>query len=318
MKLSQLVCASLLIVPAAGCIDTANTSDTEGDSSSTTYVNVTDTDSADGLYDLQGKLAAEFAETCGDTFCEGEYSNLTPLGLQCSVTSKRGDIHDCAWTFGASQFLVNPTAATLEINAPTFTCHFAPKTSTTAAKLFALLDGADSAIDTVLPGSSTSIYDSLVDCFQHPDGATPISIVATPTPTYVAASDYYVSAAGKAKWAAAQKALLDGFNNVCGDTFCGSDYGDLQSLGFECSITKSTGNIKSCAWVFAGNFAEPDKTGKLGETIQSWNCAVHAPTTLAAMITTLTATLPAGSEDPIHRTLDGLNSAYDDIGNCLP
>jgi hypothetical protein len=70
--------------------------------------------------------------------------------------------------------------------------------------------------------------------------------------------------------------------------------------------------------VFAGNFAGPDKNGNEVETIQSWKCAVHAPTTLAAMITTLTATLPAGSESPIHRTLDGLNSAYDDIGYCLP
>jgi hypothetical protein len=189
VKLSQLVVVSFLLAPAAGCTDAADTSDTEGDSSATTYVNVGDGADADGLNDLQGKLAGEFASVCGDTFCEGDYSNLTPLGLACSETSKRGDIHDCAWTFGASQFLVNPTAATLEINAPTFTCHFAPKTSTTAAKLFTLLNGADSAIDTVLPGSTSSIYDSLADCFQHPDGATPISIIATPTPTYVAASD---------------------------------------------------------------------------------------------------------------------------------
>ena len=241
---------------------------------------------ADGLYNLQGKLAGEFANVCGDTFCEGDYSNLTPLGLACSVTSKRGDIHDCAWTFGASQFLVNPTAATLEIDAPTFTCHFAPKKTTTATNFFNLLNGASSAIDTVLPGTTTSIYDTLSDCFQHPTGATPISIVATPTPTYVAATDYYVSAAGKAKWAAAQKALLDGFNNICGDTFCSSDYNDLQSLGFECSVTKSTGNIKSCEWVFAGNVPGVAKTGDVTETIQSWKCSVHAPTTLAAMIAT--------------------------------
>ena len=320
MKSSHLLIASLVLAPLVGCTDATDTSETE-DGVATTYVNIADFgNNPDAWYGLRDKLSGEFTNVCGDTFCEGDYSNLTPLGLDCSVTSKRGNVHDCSWSFAGSLDFVDPTSAALEIDAPTFDCRFAPSTTTTATQLIAALQNASSGIDLQLPGTSTSIYDGLVDCFQHPIGMTPVTIVDDPTPVYVAATDYYVTAASRAKWAAAQKALLDGFNNVCGDTFCGGDFYNLQSLGFESSVTKSTGNIKTCSWVFgASKYPDIAKTGKLVETVQTWKCPVAVKGTLPALITTLTAALPPGSPVPIDRALPGeTTSAYDALGGCLP
>jgi hypothetical protein len=233
------------------------------------------------------------------------------------VTTKAGDVHDCAWTFASSQVAVDPTTAAIETNTPTYQCHI--ETKTTAVKLLALLTGSGDTLHAPLPGAA-SIADQLAGCFDHPVGATPIATGSASAETYVAATDYYTSAASRAKWAAAQAALLAGFNNICGDTFCSSDYNDLQSLDFECSVTKSTGNVKSCAWVFAGSVHDVNaSTGAVGETSQGFRCNVAMKGTLPQLITTLTGAAPPDGSDPIDRALPGeTTSAYDALGDCLP
>ncbi len=116
--------------------------------------------------------------------------------------------------------------------------------------------------------------------------------------------------------AKAKTALVTGFNDVCGDTFCESDYSDMQSLAFVCSITKSTGNVKACDWIFGGSFSQIATNGAVTPTSQTWTCPVPVHGTLSQLITTLTA---SGSTDPIDRALPGTTaSAYDAIGGCLP
>src|SRR4051812_24691786 len=48
---------------------------------------------------MMRKIESEFNDVCGDTFCGGDYSNLTSLGFTCSVTSARGSVHECVWAF---------------------------------------------------------------------------------------------------------------------------------------------------------------------------------------------------------------------------
>ena len=89
------------------------------------------------------------------------------------------------------------------------------------------------------------------------------------TPQAASARAYHIKGeASVAERRATQAALIHGFDNVCGDTFCGSDYGDLQALDLACSITKSTGNVKSCVWIFGGSFATVAPSGALAASPQ--------------------------------------------------
>ena len=317
--LAYLSVSVALLVHGAGCLAQAGDgggTDVEQDVSTTTYVDIMDFAKIDQgqWYDIIHGLNAQFAGVCGDTFCEGDWANLTPLTFGCSVSSKAGDVKDCAWTFASSAVAVDPRNAAIVVDAPTFQCHI--KAKTTAVKLAKLLSTSPDSLHAPLPGAA-SIYDQLADCFAHPIGSMPGTFATTGTESYVSASDYYTSAAGQARWRAAQTALVAGFDRVCGDTFCGSDFGDLQSLDVQCAVTKSTGNVKSCAWVFGGSYhVVPAHGGALDLTSQTFRCNVAVGGTLSKLIDVLTA---PGTEDAIHRPLPGTNAiAYDSLGGCLP
>jgi hypothetical protein len=327
MKRSVVAAVLVLGSALAGCspmspeggADTDGTSDSSAVTTATTYVGIQDFGGSiyeGAWYDINSKLTSEFNAVCGDTFCEGDFSNLTSGTFSCAVTSKAGDVSDCVWTFFGSLASVDPATSAITVDAPTFQCHVHPKT--TAKKLVGLLSTSSDAIHETLPGTTGSIYDELVDCFQHPIGATPISFPHSDAPTYVEASDYYATAANQAKWAKAKQNLVDGFNNICGDTFCGSDYSDLQSLQFVCSVTKSTGNVKACEWIFGGSshwVVSNQKSVQIDA--KTWSCPVPVKGTMSQLVTTLTST--TDTTDPIHRPLPGeTTSAYDALGGCLP
>lgn len=309
--------AALVAVPLVftACATTGNDDGAfESESSSTRYVNMVDFAKIDALdwIEATASLAHQFDDICGDTFCEGEYSNLQPLTLACSVSSKAGNIKDCAWTFAASQLEVDSRTANFVINAPTFECHLQMKT--TAQKLLATLNGSSASLYEPLPGAP-SIYDQLGDCFEHPVMQTTGEFTTVGTERYISSRDYY-SGAGVARWYTARMAVKAGFDRVCGDTVCGGDFGDYQSLDLQCAITKSTGNVKGCEWVFGGSyFLVAEKTGKLNTEHKTFNCGFDVNGTLSQLITTWTA---AGSESAINRPLPGSSAtAYDALVECL-
>jgi hypothetical protein len=309
--------AALCLVLTAGCaISPTPIGDEAQDSSATQYVNIEDFGSIDqgAWFDAIGKLNSEFAALCPTTFCTtGGYASYTPLTFYCSVSSKQGSVKDCAWTFAAANAAVDANTAAIAFDVPTFQCHIHPKT--TATKLVAQLQGSTDALHEVLPGT-TSIYDTLAACFADPIGATPIAAATSATPTYVDANDYYTTAANRAKWTASYAELQSGFDNVCGDTFCSSDYADLWSMQLACAVTKSTGNIKGCTWAFAGSFTTVAATGELALTSKSWQCPVAVKGTISEMIAALTST--TDTDDGVHRVLPGGTDAYDSIAGCLP
>ena len=304
---------------AAGCVDQGADGDSEVEQeASTTYVNIADFSGIDASewYTTIRALDHQFDQECGDTFCEGDWSNIVPLTFGCSVSSKLGSVRDCVYTFAAADAQVDTRNAAILVNAPTFQCHI--KMKTTAKKLLALLSTAEDKLRAPLPGAP-SINEQLSDCFNNPLGATPATPSTTGNEIYVSARDYYTSSSGIDRWYQAVTNLKAGFDRVCGDTFCSGDFGDLQAMSFTCSVTKSTGNIKACAWTFGGSWhLVPEKGGLLKVTSSTFRCNVPVKGTLSQLLDTLTAPAPF-ADQYLSRTLPGTTAtAYDALLGCLP
>lgn len=305
--MNKVLIAGWVLLTSACALDA--TSDATEASSSTQYVDIMDFGGTDqgAWYDMRSHLDGAFAT-------EGDAGHQS-LGLFCSVTSKLGNVHDCVWTFAGATAAVDSRTAAITVDAPQYQCHFGAKT--TGPKLIALLQASTDPLHETLPGTTGSIQDTLDACFQHPIGSTPVTASTDPSPTYVEASDYYASASYRAQWASAKSALELGFDQVCGDTFCGGDYGNIRSLAFVCSVTRSTGNVKECAWMFAGSYALPKKSGVEGVDERGWRCEVPMKGTLSQFMSVVN-----GKSDPndvLHRALPGTTAtAYDALLNCLP
>jgi hypothetical protein len=319
VKSTNIAISILSTLIAGGCATSGDDGLGDGDEqgASTQYVHITDFAGIDGgaWYDLARKLNHEFDQVCGDSFCEGEYTNIVPLTFTCSVSSIRGSVRDCTWTFAAADSGVDSATARIAVDAPRYECHVKPKT--TAATLLATLAGADEAISTTLPGLDVSLYDVVGECLEQPIGQTPLDVGYTVPPTYVSADSYYTSFPNQQKWRDAQAAVVAGFDNICGDTFCGGDFGDLQAMKLECAITKSTGKVKRCAWVFSGSYTQISSSGMLVPTTGSWSCPITSiQGTLSQLITVWTA---SSSTSAIDRPLPGTTAtAYDALLDCLP
>src|SRR5262249_22837012 len=141
-----------LFVMLAGCAVSGNPDgEYEQESGATQYVNIMDFNGLDGVwYDVVRKLDGEFSQP-----------GMTPLTFFCSVSSKVGNVKDCAWTFTSSRVAVDPATAAISVDNATYECHVHPKT--TGPKLVALLQSSPDAIHEVLPGTTGSIADALPD-----------------------------------------------------------------------------------------------------------------------------------------------------------
>ncbi|WP_437724892.1 hypothetical protein [Sorangium sp. So ce861] len=119
----------------------------------------------DAWYALLRVLDDDFDVVCGDTFCEGEYSNYRSLRFRCSVEEHAGTIGSCVWVLAASSEEIVPSTGDVEVDARTFLCEAPVAPETAVADLVAALSATRGrAIDAALPGTDRSIYDGLVDC----------------------------------------------------------------------------------------------------------------------------------------------------------
>jgi hypothetical protein len=140
---------------------------TTGQSGASEYVDISNylTNDADinAWYTATSQLRKNFDDACGDTFCEGDYSNIESLDYRCSVDRVTGTVGRCVWVFAASNAEVNPESGKILVDNQHWRCRspLAPKTRVT--DLIAALNVAN-PIHAMLPGSSRSIYDGLVDC----------------------------------------------------------------------------------------------------------------------------------------------------------
>ncbi|WP_437647501.1 hypothetical protein [Sorangium sp. So ce362] len=119
----------------------------------------------DAWYGLLRVLDDDFDAVCGDTFCEGEYSNYKPLRFRCSVEEHAGTIGSCMWVFAASNEEILPSTGDVEVDARVFLCEMPVAPETAVVDLVKALSAPmDRAIDAALPGTDRSLYDGLVEC----------------------------------------------------------------------------------------------------------------------------------------------------------
>ncbi|MGN6518965.1 MAG: hypothetical protein ACTHK2_06040 [Dokdonella sp.] len=114
-------------------------------------------------YSLRARLAVDFDDICGDTFCEGDFSNITPLRFQCSVQRGSGRIGGCVWSFAASNEDIDPATGALDVQQPSWQCPIPIAPHTTIEALLSALAG-DDPLDTPLPGTPLTVYDGLLHC----------------------------------------------------------------------------------------------------------------------------------------------------------
>lgn len=120
----------------------------------------------DRFYDLAGRLTRDFDDVCGDTFCEGDYSNIQSLGFRCSVERATGVMGECIWTFAGSYEDVDADSGRVQVDARIWQCKAPLLPGTPVEHFYAALEGSRSfdTIDAPLPGTKRSIYDGLTDC----------------------------------------------------------------------------------------------------------------------------------------------------------
>lgn len=106
------------------------------------------------------RLVDRFDDVCGDSFCEGEYPDITALRFACSVNVGTKRVSRCSWTFAAAELSVDAKGA-IVTNATTKRCNI--EIGAQASALATALQG-DDPLDATLPGKTSSIYDALIGC----------------------------------------------------------------------------------------------------------------------------------------------------------
>jgi hypothetical protein len=124
----------------------------------------TDETSQNRWFELKRQLRQAFDQVCGDTFCEGDFSNLEALSFRCSAAIATNQLRSCLWIFAGSYETVTPSTGTIHPTARTFLCKI-PVQGTVAGLMDALLDGAGpDPLHRPLPAGTGSIYDVVGAC----------------------------------------------------------------------------------------------------------------------------------------------------------
>jgi hypothetical protein len=314
----SFLCAALVTSITAGCappgVDPSleSAADDADASSQTVYVELNDflvseADAAAWL-ELRSSLAQSFDDVCGDTFCEGDYSNLTSLDFNCSVSSKIGKVRECAWTFAASDERVSANTGEVAATVPFFICRVTPQAK--AGELLTAL--ANDPLHAALPGLEQSLYDALSECFNAPQ-----DLESLPAPTEGPFHDVADTLADEEidAWYGMLRGIREDFDQRCGDSFCEGEFTNLTSLRFRCS-EDANGSLASCSWSFAGSDSSPKKNGKLRIDRDATTCTFAVsgtPLELAAALANECA-----GPSPLLRPLPGSESTlYDSLGDCL-
>lgn len=131
------------------------------------YGDATDYFESDAQYEawfaLTRDLRRDFDWICGDTFCEGEYTNIQPLRFRCSVQRGSGRIGTCLWTFAASHEEIAQATGRIGVQRAFWQCRTPLAAGTTIDQLLVAL-AVDEPLYAPLPGLQHSVMDGLIDC----------------------------------------------------------------------------------------------------------------------------------------------------------
>lgn len=117
----------------------------------------------DAWYTMVYNLKQNFDYICGDTFCEGEYTNIESLRYRCSVEGLTGAIGSCVWVFAASNEEVSPSTGRIIVDVRTWRCRSPIVRGTSIHDLLIALAGP-SPLYVALPETNQTIYDGLASC----------------------------------------------------------------------------------------------------------------------------------------------------------
>lgn len=119
----------------------------------------------DVFYDLERRLQRDFDDICGDTICEGEFSNMQALRYRCSVRQSDGTMGECVWVFAGSNAEIDAANGKVVTDARTWACRTPLAAQTPVASFYSALAG-ERPLRAPLPGSSMTIFDGLFDCLN--------------------------------------------------------------------------------------------------------------------------------------------------------
>jgi hypothetical protein len=148
--------------------------------------------------------------------------------------------------------------------------------------------------------------------------AAPCVAAANPTSlgeAYVDIQDYLPTWQQQDGWLDTTYWLQKNFNDVCGDTFCEGDYGNLQAMSYRCSVDTGNGVIGQCVWIFAGSQESIDSAnGKIIAEPRTWQCV----TPLAAGTRAEELAEALANQQPLFATLPHSGKTlYDSLTDCL-
>ncbi|MDB4945062.1 MAG: hypothetical protein JWP97_4596 [Labilithrix sp.] len=123
------------------------------------YLSGTDEAAAAAWRETERTLNTQFDDVCGDTFCEGDYSDISGLRFTCAVNRNTQRVSRCTWSFAGASLSVDTKGV---LKADTMTRRCTVEIGATQTALRAAL-GSD-PLNATLPGKTTSIYDALVGC----------------------------------------------------------------------------------------------------------------------------------------------------------
>jgi hypothetical protein len=121
--------------------------------------------STERLGALERTLRDAFDDICMDTFCEGDYGNLTPLSWRCSVAAHTGAVQQCIWVFAGSAEFIDAATGNIDVEDKISTCAIPVQGS--ADELLDTLLAEDDGVPVLersLPGGATTVYRSLSSC----------------------------------------------------------------------------------------------------------------------------------------------------------
>lgn len=136
-------------------------------------------------------------------------------------------------------------------------------------------------------------------------------------PLYVDARDYPNPATGRERFLAAERLLVRGFDDICGDTFCEGQYYNLRAMRLRCSVQRATGVVASCVWTFAGSYTWVHQAGRIDVDQGSYACVL--PLAVGTRLDELLAAWEGGAgNDALHATLPGTDThVYEGLTDCL-
>ncbi|AMP14405.1 hypothetical protein [Collimonas pratensis] len=119
----------------------------------------------EAFYGLERRLVKDFDDICGDTYCEGEFSNLQALRYRCSVRQADSLIGECVWTFAGSNAAIDGATGKVTVDARTWACRTPLAPQTPIATFYSALSVARPILAT-LPATATTIHEGLSNCLN--------------------------------------------------------------------------------------------------------------------------------------------------------